>query len=257
MIQKSSRTAPEWSARVSAFRKRLNISQTEFGERLNTSAMAISRWERGQAEPTAAAYLRLGNLAGDPTCWYFWGRAGINASDILRVLPASRSRWRQGKIANVQVVHAGAERASSIKPTDFVAIPLLPVHAATANEDTDEVSDLDLLPPEAIWAAPAEWCPNPSQTISLRVKGDSMSPLILDGYIIAVDTSDISHDKLIGQIVVAWNRETKRLLVSRLERFDHTDVLVSDQRGKQSVSLVANSKWRIIGRVLWWTGKAR
>ena len=84
-----------------------------------------------------------------------------------------------------------------------------------------------------------------------------MSPVFLDGYIIAVDTSDISRDKLIGRIVVAWNRETKRLLVSRLERFDHTNVLVSDQREHQSVSLVAKSKWRIIGRVLWWTGKAR
>jgi hypothetical protein len=30
-----------------------------------------------------------------------------------------------------------------------------------------------------------------------------MSPLILDGYIIAVDTSDVSRDGLRGQIVVA------------------------------------------------------
>ena len=34
-----------------------------------------------------------------------------------------------------------------------------------------------------------------------------MSPLILDGYIMAVDTSDTAHDDLLGKIVVAWNRE--------------------------------------------------
>ena len=84
-----------------------------------------------------------------------------------------------------------------------------------------------------------------------------MSPLILDGYIIAVDTSDISRDNLIGKIIVAWNAKEKRLLVSRLIRFDHTDVLVSDQREHQPISLANGSSWRIIGRVLWWTGKAR
>ena len=84
-----------------------------------------------------------------------------------------------------------------------------------------------------------------------------MSPLILDGYIIAVDTSNTSRDDLVGQIVVARNTEEKRLLVSRLIRFDHTDALVSDQRENQSVSLANGSSWRIIGRVLWWTGKAR
>ncbi len=35
---------------------------------------------------------------------------------------------------------------------------------------------------------------------------------------------------MLGQIVVAWNRDEKRLLVSRLIRFDHTDALISDER---------------------------
>jgi phage repressor protein C with HTH and peptisase S24 domain len=104
-------------------------------------------------------------------------------------------------------------------------------------------------------AAPVDWCPNPDSTISLRVKGNSMSPLILDGYIVAVDTSDVSRDDLLGQIVVAWNIE-KGLLVSRLIRFDHTEALVSDHREYVSVSLAKESRWRIIGRVLWWTGRA-
>ena len=87
-------------------------------------------------------------------------------------------------------------------------------------------------------AAPIDWCPNPNSTICLRVKGNSMSPLILDGYLIAVDTLDVQ-------------------IVSRLIRFDHTDVLVSDRREYESISLAPESKWRIIGKVLWWTGRAR
>ena len=37
----------------------------------------------------------------------------------------------------------------------------------------EEVPDLDQLKPQALWAAPAEWCPNPERTISLGVKGNS------------------------------------------------------------------------------------
>ena len=81
----------------------------------------------------------------------------------------------------------------------------------------------------------SEWCPNPASTISLRVKGNSMSPLIFDSYLLAVDTSETAHEKMLGQIVVAWIRDEKRLLVSRLIRFDHTDALISGRRENQAV----------------------
>ena len=255
MVRKSNQGLPEWSRKILTFRQTLKLTQGELGKRLETSAMAVSRWERGDAEPPADAYIRLGNIADDPLCWFFWERAGLSTADVMRVLPTASRRLRQGRVASVQVVHAGA--VGSIKPSSFVAIPILPVRAATLGADGDEVSDLDQLKPEAIWAAPREWCPNPAATISLRVVGNSMSPLILDGYIIAVDTSDTSRDDLIGQIVVARNSKENRLLVSRLIRFDHTDALVSDQREQQSILLANGSSWRIIGRVLWWTGKAR
>jgi SOS-response transcriptional repressor LexA/DNA-binding XRE family transcriptional regulator len=257
MFRKSAKTAPDWSRKILAFRQDRKLTQGGLAKHLNTSAMAVSRWERGEAEPPAEAYIRLGHLAGDPLCWFFWGRAGLSTADLMRILPAARRRLRQDGIGNVQVVSAGVGRVSSLKPTDFVAIPVLPIHAATPGAYAEEVADLDQLKPETIWAAPAEWCPNPARTISLRVKGNSMSPLILDGYIIAVDTSEVSRDDLVGQIVVARHTEEKRLVVSRLIRFDHTDALVSDQREYQPVLLATESKWRILGRVLWWTGKPR
>ena len=256
MGNKTKTVLPEWARTIKAVRLKLRLSQSELAEKLETSAMAISRWERGEFEPSADAYLRLGKLMGDPLCWFFWGRAGLSTADVMRVLPKAGRRLRQDRIATVQVVHAGAEKLLPAEKESFVAIPLLPVRAATPGEKGDRVADLDQLKPDAMLAAPAEWCPNPASTISLTVKGNSMSPLILDGYIVAVDTSETSHDDLVGKIVVAWNRE-KGLLVSRLIRFDHTDVLVSDHREYASVLLASESRWRVIGRVLWWTGRAR
>jgi SOS-response transcriptional repressor LexA len=254
--KKTKRVLPEWARTIRAVRRKLRLSQAELAEKLETTAMAISRWERGEFEPSADAYIRFGKLMGDPLCWFFWGRAGLSTADVMRVLPKAGRRLREDRIPTVQIVHAGAGQMLPAANESFVAIPLLPARAATPGENGDKVNDLDQLKPEAMLAAPAKWCPNPASTISLTVKGSSMSPLILDGYIIAVDTSDTAHDGLIGKIVVAWNRE-KGLLVSRLIRFDETDVLVSDHREYVSVSLATESRWRIIGRVLWWTGRAR
>jgi SOS-response transcriptional repressor LexA len=245
---------PEWSQKIATFRRALKLSQSEFAKRLGSSTMAVSRWERGIQKVPANVYVQLGNLAGDPLCWYFWGCAGLRTVDVMRVLPAARQRLQEDRLPKLRLVHAGGKKKSS-NTADFVAVPLLPVHAGTPDETGDKVVDLEQLQPEATLAAPVAWCPNPKSTMCLRVKGNSMSPLILDGYIIAVDTLDVHHDKLLGQIVVAWNVH-KGLIVSRLIRFDHTDALVSDRREYESISLAPESKWRIIGKVLWWIGKA-
>jgi phage repressor protein C with HTH and peptisase S24 domain len=245
---------PAWSRKLEFMRRGLNLTQHAFGKRIGVSAMAVSRWERGTTEPSGNAYLKLGNIAGDPLCWYFWRRAGLTTADVMRVLPNANRRLERMRTGPLQVIHAGATAAKS--GTEFVAVPLLPVFAATAGEQGDKEVDLDQTLPERSLATVSDWCPNPDSTICMRVKGNSMSPLILDGYIIAVDTSEVRHDMLLGQIVVAQHSE-KGLLVSRLIRFDYTDALVSDQREYGSVSVAADSSWRIVGKVLWWTGRAR
>jgi DNA-binding XRE family transcriptional regulator len=254
--KRSKSSVPDWSRQVETFRHSLKLSQSELGKRLDVSTMSVSRWERGILRVPAEIYIKLGNMAGDPLCWYFWGRAGLHSEDMMRVLPAARDRLHENRVADVLVVHAGQLKEPPVTPSDFVAIPLLPVHAGTPGETGDKDVDLEQVRPETMLVAPRDWCPNPNSTICLRVRGNSMSPLILDGYIIAVDTFDVRQDALGGKIVLAWNAE-KGLLVSRLMRFDHTDVLVSDHREYESISLSPEAAWRIVGAVLWWTGKAR
>ena len=45
------KAVPEWSRKVIDFRQALKLTQGELGKRLKTSAMAVSRWERGETEP--------------------------------------------------------------------------------------------------------------------------------------------------------------------------------------------------------------
>jgi transcriptional regulator with XRE-family HTH domain len=247
---------PGWAQKIEEFRHHMNLSQSEFARRLGSSPMAVSRWERGIQKVPANIYIRLGILAGDPLCWYFWGLTGLRTEDVMRVLPEARQRLNENRIAKVVVVHADSQDNSLAKETDFVAVPFLPVRAGTPGNAGNQRIDLEQVQPESMWAAPKDWCPNPSSTVCFRVKGNSMSPLILDGYIIAVDTSEIDREHLLGKIVVAYN-EKKGLVVSRLTRFDHTDALISDQREYGSISLGLEFGWRIFGKVLWWTGQAR
>jgi SOS-response transcriptional repressor LexA len=239
---------------VQALRNRLSLNQTIFGQELHSSAMAVSRWERGAQEPPAHSYIELGNLAGDPDCWSFWARAGLTAEDLMRVIPKLRNRLRHPRLNQFQIVRAGGSGKSEPK-TQLVAIPLLKVVAGSHGEKGDHVPLLNEAPVESMIAAPKKWCPNPAATNCVRVRGNSMNPLIYDGYILAVDSSQTDRSKLNGKIVIAWHKDAG-LTVCRFRRYDHTEVLHSENRDYGSVTLDRKNKWKILAKVLWWIGKA-
>src|ERR1700719_2770020 len=213
--QPQSLSLPIWAKNISALRSRLGLSQAIFGQRLDTSAMSVSRWERGVQEPSAELYINLGKLEGKPLCWYFWERAGLGHEDLTSVIPKLQTRLN---VINLEVVNAGAGTSQSKVPK-LVAVPLLKIAAASHGETVPSESNLYDAPVESMIAVPREWCPNPATTKCLRVRGSSMKPLIHDGYVLVVDTSQTDHAKLDGKIVIAWHRD-KGLSVSRLQACD-------------------------------------
>jgi SOS-response transcriptional repressor LexA len=255
-LQSNSRISPksEWATTVSELRQRLNLSQAAFGQRLHSSAMCISRWERGMHEPTAGSYIELGNLAGAPFCWYFWGRAGLRAEDLRRVMPEFGRQLSRTGALNFQIANAGSGLKTSKAP-QLVAIPLQEVVAASHGEKGGSSATLDDAPIECVIAVPQDWCPNPSATTCLRVRGKSMMPLIHDGNILAVDSSQTDPAKLRGKIVIAWHRDMG-LIVSRLQHYDHTEVLQPESREYKSIVLDSKHEWKIMAKVLWWIGNA-
>jgi SOS-response transcriptional repressor LexA len=212
--------------------------------------MAVSRWERGAQEPSARSYIDLGNVAGSPDCWYFWARAGLRSEDVMRVMPKLRSRLRAEM--RFQIARAGSGKKLA-KNAQLVAIPLLKIVAATHGEKGDDVPLFQRAPVESMIAAPREWCPNPSATSCLRVRGDSMNPLIYDGYIVVVDSSQNDSGTLDGKIVIAWHKDVG-LTLTRLRRYDHTQVLQPENQRYESITM--DGKWKVVAKVLWWIGRA-
>jgi SOS-response transcriptional repressor LexA len=68
-----------------------------------------------------------------------------------------------------------------------------------------------------------------------------MSPLIQDGCILAVDSSQNDQTQLNGKIVIACQKE-RGLTVSRLRRFDHTEVLEPENHGYESITIIAKHR---------------
>jgi SOS-response transcriptional repressor LexA len=217
--------------------------------------MTISRWERGLLEPSADHYIQLGNLARKSECWFYWRRAGLSSSDLMRQLPDTRTaRVRASTIPELQVVIAGS--GEKLPKTQLVAVPLLQVHAGTHGEVGDDLSELDEATADEMILAPAQWCPNPTATKCLRVKGHSMMPLIPDGHIVAVDGAQTDISQLDGKIVISWNKQ-KGLSISRFRHYGDAWVLEPENREYKPVVLGPTGHgWRIVARVLWWIGRA-
>jgi SOS-response transcriptional repressor LexA/DNA-binding XRE family transcriptional regulator len=248
---------PEWARKIQQLRQRLGLSQTALGSRLHYSAMAVSRWESGTQEPPAQCYIQLGNMAGDPECWTFWSRAGLKSSDLARMFPGGRSSLYRARFPELDVVVAGSakRKVDGSKKSKLIAVPLLPVQAAARGETGDPGVNLDQVSAEEMVAAPSSWCPNPTETTCLTVKGTSMSPLIENGDIVAVDSSQTDPAQLSGKIVVAWHRE-QGLSVAHFLLVQGVQMLNSENRGYQPLVLEKDRNWRIVGKVLWWIRQA-
>jgi SOS-response transcriptional repressor LexA len=249
---------PEWSSAVFNLRQRLSLSQSEFGSRLHYSAMAVSRWETGKQEPTSRCFIQLGNIAGQPECWLFWARAGLKSSDLRQMFPGPQKNARTSSSLDFEIVRAGSgakrKRPKGARKLQMVAVPLLDLHAGTIGQTGGKFVDFDSATAEDMIAAPAFWCPNPEQTNCLRVKGTSMSPLIHDGDIVAVDGSQTDPEKLSTKIVVAWHRENG-LSLARFIFADGVHLLESENRDYSPITVEKDRKWQIVGKVLWWIRK--
>jgi phage repressor protein C with HTH and peptisase S24 domain len=189
--------------RISSLRRVLKLSRREFGRKLGHSAQIVSRWERGTLLPSADSYIRLGNIAGETDCWFFWGKAGVRPSEMTNVFPEVKAKnVGYSQSPPLHVVLAGYGK--KIAKAQIVAIPVLKARIGSHAKGGDRVSDLHQAKVEHVIAAPSQMCPNPAHTTCLRVKGDSMSPLINDGAIVAVDCAQQDSRSIHLSIAQVW-----------------------------------------------------
>jgi SOS-response transcriptional repressor LexA len=243
----------EWAEQIRNLRQKLAISQGELARKLDCSAMTVSRWENGLLAPTSRYYIELGKLAGKQNCWFYWGRAGLQSSDVVPFL--NERERKQFPVPLEEPMELAAMAGSGVRKPKIVPIPVLQATVGTHGGQGDRHGNLNYIPARDVMGAPVDWCPNPGYTSLLRVRGHSMEPLIHDGDIAAVDSSQTDRAQLDGKVVIVTSEE-KGLCVSRLRRYPKFDVLESENRDYQAVVLGKRSGWRIVARVVWWISSA-
>ena len=242
--------SPEWALHITALRERLEINQAELARRMQCSAMTISRWERGLLQPSAEHFIQLGNLGNKHEAWFFWEMAGIQPAKVVDALSgSSRSKRSFGE----SQVMAGSSRnlSGSLGIQNLTSVPVLKAVVGTHDTPGDRRSSLRSIATSATLGVPSSWCPNPSYTSLLRLRGRAMEPLIRHGDLLAVDSFRTERGELVGQLVVAASTQTG-LFVGRLRRYQTLDLLEAETPKFEAVVLDKATRSRIIGKVLWW-----
>ncbi len=243
----------EWGTRVKKLRNSLDLSQGKFARALGVTPVAVSQWERGKKKPSTDRYIQMGKMALAPEYWYFFEKAGLNRSDIYRLMPEIEAtvlaRIEKRRIPEIKIVSASKLKCGGPHnpgKAAYFALPLLKDAAAAGPAllvDESEIESYIIVP-----ASQAR--PGPDWITCIRVHGDSMEPILKQGYIVAVDSSVTDPLKLQEKMVVAYVDEG--VTIKHLDRVGNQWVLAPENKAYRQQPLGHDD--RIIGRVAWWYG---
>lgn len=247
---------PEWAGRIRRLLDELQVSQAILAERIGVSPATVSRWVQGRQEPTAEAYISLGNLAPPPHGVYFWERAGLDPA-ALTLSDASPSKLPMSvpvKLRDFKLVSTRKLSRQLAESENAVAIPLLGITAHGDRIPPRENVSLSEVDVEQILLAPLSWCPHPEKMMAIHFEGESMLPTISPGSILFVDAAMKERDRLHQRITVIAHRDLG-FKVARFQRISGADLLISANYKILPVNVTNASKWKIFGEVLWWISR--
>ena len=197
----------------------MRYSQTQLAQALGVSQGNIAKWENGKLKPPGHILALLARLAPEEESAWWLAQAGV-------------------KLEHFSVVESEDRTIPVLK--DAAA-------AGTARVINDAEIDYKLNLPRHI-------VPRGGKLVGLKVKGDSMSPILEDGYIVLVDVSQRDPEKLIDRIVAASNGDGVTL--KWLRRYEDTYMLVpQNASSRHPVRIIrGHGDWSIIGEVVKWIG---
>jgi len=156
---------------LASLRKELGYSQQQVAERLNTTRQSVSRWEKGDTEPSLAQFLTLCRLYGvSDVLTVFGDETGARALNDL---------GRQRMLEYLRLLQSNDKYLTAPRQKPMTRrIPLydLPVSAGTGqflDSDRYELIQVDeSVPLDATYA--------------VRVSGDSMAPRFAHGQVLYI-----------------------------------------------------------------------
>ena len=112
---------------ITEYRKKLNLTQKDLGEKLNVSPQAVSKWENGQAEPDASTIIKLceifristdellGNTPPDDEA------AAATATEAAVEAPAPQPQIVRETVVEQKIINGYCERCKKpVGPNEYV-----------------------------------------------------------------------------------------------------------------------------------------
>jgi SOS-response transcriptional repressor LexA len=252
VVWNPARKNPLLKKKIAALRKQLGLNQHAFGAMFGGfSHMSVSRWESGTDQPDPEQLIKMARAALPEDKWSFLEAAGIGKTELAEIV---RDAAQQTPV-NVSVNQPpGANPGRFAKrAADAVAVRVLNDPAAAGQPlfiNDKDVASILLVPNSK------EFAPHPDGLIAVRVKGDSMSPTLLDGYIVVVDTADNRRDALYDEMVAACDPEGA-VTIKWLRKAGTQELLLAQHTSPryEPIVITGNDDWKIIGKVVWWVGR--
>jgi phage repressor protein C with HTH and peptisase S24 domain len=103
---------------------------------------------------------------------------------------------------------------------------------------------------------PAAWCPKPQNCVAIRVTGDSMSPILEEGYVVLIDLTQKDPKRLVNEMVAARDSEGG-VTIKWLRKIGKYFMLVpqhTSQRHEPQM-IESDDDWAVVGKVIRWIGE--
>jgi SOS-response transcriptional repressor LexA/DNA-binding transcriptional regulator YiaG len=243
---------PEWAAQITKFKEHLRLTQQAFAAKLGVSQAIVSSWQLGKKEPRSEMYFKMIRLSPTAEGAAFLMKRAVDISGSYQIEGLEKMLSSQKKPARSSQGARFAHLSSEV-----AEIPLLRDPAAAGTPRQMDEREIDQVIPFS-----KSLCPNPADTVCIKIAGDSMSPMLLDGYIAAVDIAQRDPVRLINAMVAARGPEGG-VTVKWLRKVGKDLILIPQNTSKRHQPVIltrdgdegTESQWGIVGKVLWWIGQ--
>jgi SOS-response transcriptional repressor LexA len=197
--------------RMRETRNRLGLSQEQMAQHFNVTTGAYGKWETGMNFPRGTVFAALARVAPEDERDFWLAQAGLRL-----------------------------EEKGELRQIPFYATSI----AAGVPREVDDCVHQEPL------TMPRSWLPSDGNLVAICVRGDSMAPIIQDGYIVVIDTLQRSPSKLLGRMVAA--REGAGVTIKWLRRDGDTYLLEAQNisRRHQVRVLKPDGDFSIVGAVV-------
>jgi SOS-response transcriptional repressor LexA len=204
------------SERVKALRKARGWNQVQLAELTGVSQGQVSLWEKGINRPSPAVLALLARHADD----------------------ADRAMW-VAEAGMSQFIEADDE-------SEMRHVPVLKDAAAAGTPRAVDPANIELQ-----LTLPRRWLPRSGKLFALHVKGDSMAPVVNDGYLVLVNVSERRPSELVGRMVAARDSDGG-VTIKWLRKDDDMFFLVPQNTSERHPIRMLRDEgdWSIVGEVV-------